>query len=162
MKLRAVARVAVAAVVVALLTLSFSGGGRHVARADDAVPPPLSADGPVTKDGKEITSLRTRTSRTFQAPTGSFVAVVGQGSLNFKDAAGNWQPIDNKLSADGNGTFHNGANRYKVDLPAKLESGPIKIQLGDDAVGFSLRGAQASAAVEGRRRPTRTRCRRRR
>src|SRR5438445_308471 len=57
----------------------------------------------------ELPALRTRTSDTFRAPApgrGSFaenVAVISRDSINYRDADGVWQPIDDTLVAEAGG-----------------------------------------------------------
>ena len=60
-------------------------------------------------------------SRTFVDPVkGTRVTEIGSQALNFRDARGAWQPIDNKLTPVAGGGWKNGANAYAVTLPDSL------------------------------------------
>jgi hypothetical protein len=138
-------RAGLALAVAAVLSLSLQ------IRADDAradEPGPRNvADGPVTKDGKEITALRTRDSRTFRSPTGSFVAVLARGAVNYQDANGQWQPIDNTLvaSSAAGAALENKANSYSVRLPHNLRA-PVRVDQGSDWLSFTLDDASSAEA----------------
>src|SRR4051795_2832192 len=114
---RAAMRIVLAATL-SLACIGSIGAARHSARAasGDPAPSPPVVNGPTTKYGTEIPSLRTRFGRTYQSPGGSYVAVVTPASQNFKDAQGAWQPIDTSLAAAAAGHV-NRANRYRVTLP---------------------------------------------
>jgi hypothetical protein len=90
---------------------ALSGGAASV------VLPAAKAD-----PGPEIARLRTRTSQTFAAEAGSYETRVSRESVNYRDGAGRWQPIDNTLRADGT-VLRNGANRYQLSIPRALSSG---------------------------------------
>lgn len=45
----------------------------------------------------EIPSLRTRTSRTYDLGNGDYMAEIYEGSINFRNASGKWQSIDDTL-----------------------------------------------------------------
>ncbi len=64
----------------------------------------------------EVPSLRTETSRTVQNADGSFTAEVSSEPINFRDAAGGWQPIDSSLvgSTAQGFAFENAANAFSV------------------------------------------------
>ena len=75
---------------------------------------------PAPKVKTEVAGLRTERSATYENPNGTFSLQLGSGRVNYKDAAGAWQPIDTTLVADPG--------------PAKVDSIQI-IQLG---LGISL------------------------
>ncbi|WP_285600218.1 DNRLRE domain-containing protein [Kineosporia sp. NBRC 101731] len=86
---------------------------------------------------KELVGDRTRMSRTFADPvTGTRVSQLSAAPINFKDAGGDWQPIDNMLKADQtSGGWTNGANDYALQLPKSLAE-PVKIVDGGDKGAF--------------------------
>ncbi|WP_331282994.1 RHS repeat-associated core domain-containing protein [Kineosporia mesophila] len=86
---------------------------------------------------KELVGERTRMSRTFADPvSGTRVTQLSASPLNFKDADGDWTPIDNTLRADkAGGGWTNGANEYALQLPKSLTD-PVKIADGSDQDAF--------------------------
>jgi RHS repeat-associated protein len=109
------------------------------------------ANGERTRDGVEIPALRTRSSRTYQAPNGSYVAVISAGAVNYRDANGSWQAIDNTLeptNVQGYGA-QNRANRYRLMLPSDLSAAPVQVQQGSDWVAFSLAGSHGPGHIRG-------------
>jgi RHS repeat-associated protein len=127
---------------------------------------PLQADQPLTQTARqrlraqarqgasglqEITSLRTRTSDTYQTPSGAYQTVVSAGSMNYQDASGAWQPIDDTLvpSAVAGYAYQNKANAYTVLLPASLGGAPVKVTAGSQWVSYSLAGASGPGTVSG-------------
>jgi RHS repeat-associated protein len=99
----------------------------------------------------EVPRLRTRYSRTYAVGDGTFEAQVSTGPINFQDASGAWQPIDNTLvaSTETGYAWRNKANRYTVSLPANLAGAPIRIQRGSVWLSFRLVGANAAGQVSG-------------
>jgi RHS repeat-associated protein len=146
---RTSARIAFAAVL-CLVCAGSLGAARQVARADagDPAPSPPAVNGPTTKYGVEIPSLRTRFGRTYQSRSGSYVAVISAASVNFKDASGAWQPIDTSLVPSSHGHV-NKANRFSVTLPDNLASAPVRLELGSAFLTQQLRGANATGVVSG-------------
>lgn len=92
--------------------------------------------------GQELPALRTRTSHTFLGSDGTYQAQIFSGSINYQDANGAWQPIDNTLvSGSEKGiVYQNKANHYRLQLPPTLQA-PVRITAGDAWVAFSLKGA---------------------
>ncbi|MCD5316114.1 RHS repeat-associated core domain-containing protein [Kineosporia babensis] len=101
------------------------------AKALAAAKPPL--------ERQELQDERTRMSRTFTDPdTGTLVTELSASPLNFKDAEGEWQPIDNTLKADPagkGGGWTNGANEFSLELPKSLTE-PVTIADARDADSF--------------------------
>jgi RHS repeat-associated protein len=146
---RTSARVAFAAVL-CLVCAGSLGAARQSARADagDPAPSPPAVNGPTTKYGVEIPSLRTRFGRTYQSRSGSYVAVISAASANFKDASGAWQPIETSLVPSSHGHV-NKANRFSVTLPDNLASAPVRLDFGSAFLTQQLRGANAAGVVSG-------------
>ena len=154
--LRAVARrrtllstIALAAVA-ALVVFGSAGERRAVGApptgAAGALGPARTAGG--VELGTEVPGLRTRTSRTFSDGAGGLVARVFAESVHYRDAQGRWAEIDNGLRRSGK-VFTNAANRFRVELPASLQSGPVRLVDGSSWAELSLRGARGSAAISG-------------
>jgi RHS repeat-associated protein len=66
--------------------------------------------------------------------------------VNFRDASGRWQKIDNTLVSDGAGGLRNAAGQMALSLPATL-AGPVRVQDGASSIGFVLIGANGSRST---------------
>lgn len=99
----------------------------------------------------EIPSRRTRTSQTYVTDTGQYEARVYPGSVNYQDASGAWQPIDNTLIPSSRAVYAatNRANRYAVFFPSALGQAPIRIETPDGWIAFSPQGAAGGGTVSG-------------
>ncbi len=100
--------------------------------------------------GRELSELRSRTSRTYVDDSGAHVARVFPGSVNFRDAGGEWRGIDTELQATPGG-FRNRANSWSVRLPERLSGEQVRVDDGDAWIAFALRGASGVAEVAGSR-----------
>jgi hypothetical protein len=94
--------------------------------------------------------MRTRTSKTVYSH-GQYVTTISAGSLNYQDASGSWQPVDNTLvpSTVSGYAYQNAANRYTVRFPGDIRSGPVHIESGSNWANFSLEGASGSGSISG-------------
>lgn len=137
-------RLGIWAGLVALAGFSIIGGA-GLGGAAPAATPAVGNLGDA--EGVEQPALRTRTSRTYLDTDGVYQAVISAGSVNFKDPAGNWQPIDTKLVASGDG-FGVTANSYGLTLPSQAGA-PVKVSLGTSFITLSLVGASAPASIAG-------------
>lgn len=106
---------------------------------------PRSAAGGV---GREIIRLRTATSRTFVAGHGQLETRVYPFAVNYRDRAGQLEPINNRLVARSGGGYRNQANRFAVSLPSSLAR-PVRFASGSAWLSFSLTGARARGRVSG-------------
>lgn len=132
---------------VGVCPLSPSRAHRAIA-APSALPTrPFSS---LSRETGELVSRRTRTSRTYQQD-GHYVTQISQDSVNYKDASGNWQPIDDSLvPATATGyAEQNKANRYRVSFPSDLGRQPVRVDLDSAWVQFSLVGATGAGTVSG-------------
>jgi hypothetical protein len=93
--------------------------------------------------GGEVVERRTEDSRTFVTEDGGFETTFYGGAVNYRDAQGAWQPIDNSLvPAEGsNGALRNAAGPVDVSLPAVLGAEAVRVAKDDVSVGFRLNGA---------------------
>ncbi len=106
--------------------------------------------------GAEIASLRTASSRTFVGPNGTLEAHIYPVAVNYKNASGDWQPIDNTLVPGTDGAlagYINGANRLHVELPKVLGTAPVHVSDGPQWLRFSLDGGTGLGSTSG---PTET------
>jgi hypothetical protein len=141
---------------VAAPAASTAGGSSLWQRLSGAVSrlvgPDQAEAAPAAPQGRmEVPGLRTRNSRTYRTPEGHLESVISAGPVNYQDAGGAWQPIDNTLvatSTPGYG-WENKADRYRVLLPPNLAA-PVRIQRGDAWLSFKLVGAApAQGTVSG-------------
>ncbi|HEX4679922.1 MAG TPA: DNRLRE domain-containing protein [Gaiellaceae bacterium] len=96
----------------------------------------------------EDPNLRTSHSATSVDGNGRHTVHVYAGPIHYRDAQGNWQPIDNTLVPDGSGDVTNAANSYRASLPGDA-SGPVQFTTGRGFVSFQLAGAHGGRVVEG-------------
>ncbi len=150
-------RVVQLVLVFALILSSFASSlTLSVQAAPEPVPPRVLSNGnvPITAGpemtGQELPTLRTRTSHTYLGSDGTYQAQIFPGSINYQDANGAWQPIDNTLvpGRDKDVAYQNKANHYRVQLPPTLQA-PVRINAGDAWVAFSLKGASGKASAKG-------------
>jgi hypothetical protein len=76
---------------------AVSGAGlwQRLSRVVAGLAGPQQAKAAPAPQGRvEVSSLRTRYSRTYRNPEGFLEAAVSVGPVNFQDAGGAWQPID--------------------------------------------------------------------
>jgi RHS repeat-associated protein len=113
------------------------------AKQQDIQPPKPDAD----LRRVELPEKRTATSKTFQLSDGSREARIYTDPINFKDAQGNWRPIDSDLSQSARGSISNGDAPVDLSLPVHLGSEPVRVDVGDGWVAERLLGATTSAAT---------------
>jgi RHS repeat-associated protein len=99
----------------------------------------------------EKANLRTRTSRTYAGSGRQLTTVIYGQSVNYRDAAGSWLPIDDSLVKTKlvPYSYQNKANRYTVYLPSDLGSAPVRVQVGSSWFTFSLDGAKGVPQISG-------------
>lgn len=128
--------------------------GGSVASSASASPVRPSAGSQVLPTGSvppvadEVPGLRTRTSRTYLV-NGEYQAVLYSGSVNYRDAMGAWQPIDNSLvpSSVAGYALQNKANQYTLLLPSTLSSAPIAFQSPGGNIKLQLAGTATGATA---------------
>ncbi|MCA1842332.1 MAG: DNRLRE domain-containing protein, partial [Actinobacteria bacterium] len=103
--------------------------------------------------GREVVERRTERSRTSVTPDGHFETAFYGVPVNYRDAQGAWQPIDNTLVAGAAPDYglRNAANRISVSLPATLDKAPVLVKADGRWLAFSLHGAGGGAVTEGPR-----------
>lgn len=94
--------------------------------------------------GQELTSLRTRTSRTLITRQG-YEFYSYSHSINFLDS-GVWKPIDTSLVPMAGG-YRNKANSFELSMPSDLKAGPEQISMARDSVAYQLVGAAGQGVV---------------
>lgn len=132
------------ALIVSVLAAIPSFASRSLAASQ---PAPDPTHPPATQP-VELTGLRTADSVTFLLPNGDRQAVVYPGPVNYLDAHGAYQPIDDTLVASSakGFAFENRANSYAVRLPSSLAS-PVQVATGGASLSFALEGAAGTVST---------------
>ena len=136
---RSIVAVLVVAVGLGLGAASVSSAGKKAQR-------PSAAGGAQAKVGREVVSLRTKSSKTFLRKDGQRVARVYGGAVHFKNAKGRWQNIDTQLRRS-DGRLLNRTNGFSSSLPADIGRDSFRIRRGRWWVGFSVRGDRGEQAA---------------
>lgn len=97
--------------------------------------------------GVELPGERTATSDTYRLDSGELETRVYGTPVNYRDPEGEWQPIEEGLEAqpDGSG-LQNGANAFDLSLAERLGEAPVRLTLGDEWVGVRLLGQDSGPA----------------
>jgi RHS repeat-associated protein len=104
---------------------------------------------PTAKDG-EVVSLRTATSRTYRLPSGVYQARVFGHAVNYRDARGAWQKVDDALAPAAGGWRSGGNPNANVQIPSALAGHAVGVTSAAGSAGFVLVGASAvPASVRG-------------
>jgi RHS repeat-associated protein len=101
---------------------------------------------PSDPDGVELKGERTATSQTFQLQDGSRETRVFEAPINYQDAQGDWQPIQEGLESADGGALTNGENVFDLRLPARIGAGAVRLSIGDRWVSERLLGDPTEAA----------------
>ncbi|HEV2070347.1 MAG TPA: fibronectin type III domain-containing protein [Acidimicrobiales bacterium] len=89
----------------------------------------------------EVVERRTEDSTTVVTEDGTYETTFYDAPVNYQDANGDWQPIDNTLvPADKPGALRNKAGAVEVTLPSEFGTEPVRAAKGDISVAFTLRG----------------------
>jgi len=114
-------------------------------------PAPSSATATGYVDGRsqEVPNLRTAKARTFLNPDGSYTTRTYAAPVNWKDASGRWQTIDNTLVTRSDGRLHNTSGPLDVSLTTNAASGSdvLAVQAGGASAGFGAPTGTASSAA---------------
>jgi P pilus assembly chaperone PapD len=108
-----------------------------------------SSSPPTVPSSTENTSLRSAYSSTYVLTNGQHKTTFHSTPVNFRDATGSWQKVDNTLVPSLIGGWHNSANSLQVHLPASLSS-PVSLASGGSSIGFTLHGASGTGSVSGK------------
>jgi RHS repeat-associated protein len=102
----------------------------------------------------ELPTKRTATSQTFELPDGSRETRLYQSPVNYRDAQGDWKPIDEGLEGHDGQALTNGENSFDLTLPARLGAAPVRFSkdgawvasklLGDTSEPVDLIGGDAT------------------
>jgi hypothetical protein len=130
---------------VAAATEGSGGGG-----ATGSVAPPAESEAPVA-DEVALPEESTETSNTWLEPDGRLRTEIASGPINFADASGEWQPIDNDLvPSDAAGVaVENAANDFTARLPRDASEKGVRYLAGGAWVSFKMHGLDGAPDVAG-------------
>lgn len=123
--------------------------GSGIAFAEQGQPDQASEvpSSPLTLEpGPEIPSARTATSRTFRLEDGTREARIYEHPINYLDAEGEWQPIENGLEETADGAITNDENAFDLRLPDHLGAGETRLTNDGEWVSSRLLGSETDAA----------------
>jgi RHS repeat-associated protein len=108
------------------------------------------ATGAEAPSGIELPGKRTATSDTYRLDSGELETRVYGTPVNYKDEEGDWQPIEEGLEPQPDGTgLENGSNAFDLSLPERLGEAPVRLTLGDKWVAVRLLGQDSEPAELG-------------
>ncbi|MFF3911464.1 LamG-like jellyroll fold domain-containing protein [Streptomyces sp. NPDC001848] len=95
-----------------------------------------------------MASKSTATSDYYRNADGSYTRRLAQDPINYRDAAGNWQPIDTGVQRGSDGRWHEKANSMGVDFaPSATDSALVRVDNGNGHVfSYRLQGAASAAS----------------
>ncbi len=163
------------AAVIATVSLGLATAQTQVHTAAAAPAPPVALPDPVSPEpanrnpaptpspelvlpSGELPARRTLSTRTFRDPDGTLRAEIYSGAINYIDAAGALQPIDNTLVATPSRSgralpsgyaWQNAANRFTAAFPSRIEGAPVRIDGPWGAVEMGMLGASAAGQQKG-------------
>jgi RHS repeat-associated protein len=86
-----------------------------------------------SKGRKEITSLRTATSKTYLNEDGTYTAEISQTPIHYKDKQNKWVDIDNNLVSNSKeDVYQNKANSFQTKFAKQEKQGSPVMQVADD------------------------------
>jgi hypothetical protein len=115
----------VGAIVVLLLAL-----GSSIALAEHTEGETQGSGSP--PPGAESLPERTAYSETFGFHDGSLETRIYPAPVNYRDAEGNWRPINEDLQEGEASAFENGQNDFDLALPEQLDGGAVRVSSDED------------------------------
>ncbi len=100
------------------------------------------------RGAKEDAAKRTSFSSTYSLPNGSKATVVSAGRVNFRDAHGHWQRIQNRFVRGAAGTLVSGPGPLGVTIPNDADQ-RLRVAAGADSLTMQLLGAHAPVEMDG-------------
>jgi hypothetical protein len=92
----------------------------------------------------ELPELRNEDSDTYLLSNGAYSQRLQNHPINFRAPDGSWQPIDDQLVQQQDGSWSPQASPEPISLPASLGSGPVSVGSGNRRLSFQLEGATQS------------------
>jgi RHS repeat-associated protein len=137
-----------AAVIVALTLIATSIALAYADDSPSTEPDEAVLSAPPTEpEGSELEGKRTATSQTFLLPDGSRETRVFESPINYRDADGQWQPIEEGLEPTTGAGLTNGDNSFDLSLPERVGEGAVRLSEGDAWVSYRLLGSETAPVV---------------
>jgi RHS repeat-associated protein len=131
-------------VVAMLAVLLVLGCGIALGAQDESSGP--ADDSSPNAQAVELASKRTATSQTFQLPDGARETRLFESPVNYRNAEGEWKPIDSRLEEADGGGITNGPNEFNLSLPERLGEEPVRLSDEGRWVSAELLGPDTEEA----------------
>lgn len=125
------AKLSVLALIMIAAVLVFAVSAARGEKSGDEGQGVVAADDPASQPVQELPDRRTASSNTFLLADGSLETRLFQAPVNYRDAKGDWQPIEEQLEELPSGAVTNGSNSFDIHLPEDLNQAPVRIDLED-------------------------------
>ncbi len=138
-----------AAVLGMIVLVGLNAAASASAQAPGVAPtePTLEAE---PKPLRELPELRSEDSNTYLLSNGAHALKIYDHPVNFRSGDGAWQPIEDQLVQQADGSWSPQASPTPISLPASLGSGAVAVGSGSRAISFQLEGAaEAEGAPAG-------------
>ena len=100
---------------------------------------------------RELTERRTEYGTTYLLSNGQYRTVISHGPVHYRDAAGDWQPVDTTLVEVSDGVYETAASAVTVTVQDEAAGSPaVTVATATTAVALNLIGAREDGlTVEG-------------
>lgn len=136
-------------VLLALLLTALAVTGLSLApraRSEESAAEEAPVEAAVPPGATELPEKRTATSDTYELHSGMLETRIYGTPVNYEDAEGEWQPIEEGLEEEAGGEIVNGANSVEVSLPSELQEGLARVTIGDQWIGSRLLATETEPA----------------
>lgn len=117
------------------------------AQSDEATDEGASVEAALLPSATELSDKSTATSDTYELHSGLLETRIYGTPVNYEDAEGKWQPIEEGLKEGDGGEIVNGANSVEVSLPSELQEGLARVIIGDQWIGSELLATETEPAA---------------
>jgi RHS repeat-associated protein len=113
---------------------------------------PGTSDRGVPPGAIEVPKLRTRDTTTYVTADDEYITHFHNGSVNYRDASANWQPIENDLVPvfTPGYAYKNKANRYAAEFPSDIRD-PVRFSFAGEWATLEMEGASGAGQPDGPR-----------
>jgi RHS repeat-associated protein len=104
------------------------------------------APAPQTEEAVELPGADTATSQSFRLPDGVRETRVFAAPINYRNAEGEWMPIEEDLEPAPSGSaLTNGANSFDLQLPSQIGSGAVRLSEDGQWLSYRFLGTPSKA-----------------